>query len=142
MPNLDVEMVKTETAAVPPPKVVAKTGGGKKVTVKKAAKKASAKPAKKAKSAQAQTGEAIELPIAKMNKDELVIVKHCYTPKGDRKEYSIKDLKAVVRGPLGSTLRVRNALRRTVRGGWLEKVGRGLYRITEKARKRGIGAQS
>lgn len=142
MQILDVESVKTETPTAPPPKAVAKTGGGKKATVKKAAKKASAKPAKKAKSAQAQTGEAIELPIAKMNKDELLLVKHCYSAKGDRKEYSIKDLKAAIGGSKGSTLRVRNGLRRPVRGGWLEKVGRGLYRITEKARKRGIGAQS
>jgi hypothetical protein len=138
---LDIETENTATPTTVPPPKTAKAGGGKKATVKKAAKKDGAKPAKKAKgSPQAQSGDAIELPIAEMNKDELKLVKHMYSKSGERKPYSIKDLKAVVGGK--TTLRVRNALRRPVRGGWLEKVDRGQYRLTEKGRKRGIGAQS
>lgn len=33
-------------------------------------------------------------------------------------------------------LRVRNAMRRLVQGGWVERVDRGKYRISEKGRKR------
>lgn len=136
----DVETTKETHTEAPPPKVSTKNGGEKKGAVKKSAKKGtSAKPIPKTKSAQAQGGPVMDLPIAEMNKDELKIVKHAYSKSGERKPYSIKDFKKVLGGT--GTSRVRNALRRPIRAGWLEKVERGVHRITEKARKRGIGSQ-
>lgn len=134
-------VTENETSSASPAPAANKThkGSKKKASVKtKSAKgaKKSAKKAKKATSPQAQTAEAIkDLSFDKLNKDEQKIVKAVYTPKGDRKPFTIKELMAATKL---KTSPVRNGLRRPVRGRWLEPVDRGTYRLTEAGRKRGI----
>jgi hypothetical protein len=124
---------------------VQRAKGSKKAAVKKTAK---AKTAKKyaaghkktsAKSKQGQNGPALELKVSKMSKDEKKLVTAIYTPKGDRKPHTIRELQTVLGGSLKApTTPARNALRRLVRAGWFEKADRGSYKLTEKGRKRGI----
>ncbi len=132
----------TETdATATPPVHSTKTKASKKKVMKAAKKNGHAKKAKSAKvakSPQAQGAAPIELPFDKLNKDEVKIVKSVYAPKGERKAKSIRELQASIGGK--DTSPTRNALRRLVRGGWLEKFERGTYRLTEKARKRGVKA--
>jgi hypothetical protein len=125
----------TTSAPTPAPVQAKKSGGGKKRVMK--AKK-SGNGTKKAKSPQAQSGPAIDLAFGEMNKIEQKIVTAAFSKKGERKAYSIKDLMKVVGVKASSP--IRNGLRKPVRGGWLEKFDRGTYRITEKARKRGLKA--
>lgn len=148
----DMETTKTnDVIEVPPTKVAA---SAKKAPAKKAkktvAKKAVApakKTAKTAKSTQAQSGKAMVLGFDRMNKDEVKIVKAVFTPSGDRKAKTIRELQSAIGGGKDAdTSPARNALRRLVRGGWLEhaavstaKGGKATgYRLTAKAQKRGL----
>lgn len=114
----------------------------KKRVVKTKAKKKTAVKAAPAKSTstQAQTGPSIKLPFEKMNKIEKKIVVAAFPPdahpKAIRPEYSIKELMKAI--GVKSSLPVRNGVRRPVRGQWLEKAGRGKYRVTRTALKRGL----
>ena len=83
---------------------------------------------------QGQGGPAIELAHEKMNADEKTLVETLFRGPG---EASIADLSA----KLGdSTLRVRNALRRLVRGDWLTHVDpeekRGVYKLSTAGKRR------
>lgn len=136
---------ETDSVVVPPTESAKKPRAKKERVVKKAAKKNKAtkatarKTVKKAKSPQAQSGEAIkDLSFDKLSKTEQKLVRAVYTPKGEREARSIKELMKAIGAK--NSLPVRNGLRRPVRGRWLEKADRGKYRITEAGRKRGIPA--
>ena len=128
---------KVKTAKKP------KNGISKK-TAKKPKNGASKKTAA-AKSNQGQSGPTLELGVDKMNKNEVKIVKGIFTKSGERKPHTIKELQSLIGGK--STSPARNALRRLVRAGWIEHTilatddknkKRGVYRLTEKGRKRGV----
>lgn len=84
-----------------------------------------------------------DLEYAKLNsKEQKVLECVAGDNKGERKQKSLADVAEECfvatqkRGKAQANSWVRNSLRRLVRGGWLEKVERGTYRITEKGRKR------
>lgn len=125
-------------------KVKKKSKKAKKVAKAKGAKKAVAKKAS-TKFNQGQGGPALELGVDKMNEGEAKIVKGIFTKKGERKGHTIKELQAFIDSKK-DTSPTRNALRRLVRAGWVEKTvivdaegkKKNGYRLTEKGRKRGL----
>jgi hypothetical protein len=136
MENVAVEEPQSKP---PPAKAKAKVKA-------KSKPKAKASVKAKAKSDQGQGGSPISLDVDRMNKNELKIVKGIFSPKGERPAHTIKTLQSMITKSTKSTSPARNALRRLVRAGWLEKTEiklakdkkRKAYRLTEKARKRGI----
>ncbi|TAL43255.1 MAG: hypothetical protein EPN91_06800 [Salinibacterium sp.] len=127
--------VKTASKKTAKPGIVARL---------KAKSKTKTKTKKAAVSSQAQTAGAIDLPFNKMNKAEQKIVAAVFTKAGERKPFTIKDIMKAT-GLKSSP--VRNNVRRPVRGRWLEHTivktddgskKRGVYRLTEAARKRGL----
>jgi CRISPR/Cas system-associated protein Cas5 (RAMP superfamily) len=147
----DIESSTTETA----PKKAAKKEK-KKVKGKKE-KKAKGKPtsakavARSLKSVPKSRGRIARTDLTPENAtaNEMKILKLLYSPKGERKPFTIKEIqKGAFTG--SNTSKTRNTLRPLVKFGWLEQVEginpatkkpyRGTYRLTEKGRKRGLKA--
>jgi hypothetical protein len=84
-----------------------------------------------------QSGKPIELSWEQMNRDEQRLIVRMRKHKGAMGIADLSEGKAF--GSNNPKLRVRNALRRTVRGGWIESAGRGQYKLTQSGRKRSEG---
>ena len=84
-----------------------------------------------------------EMPWDALNGDEQEIVKLLNGKGGARAVRTISYLAEGLDDDDAPTkLRIRNALRRVVTGGWAEAVERGTYRVTERGRKRLERAQA
>lgn len=82
-----------------------------------------------------QSADERELPVESLNDDETEVVRML---NGGKKGSGSRETRSVewLSDGLDSKLAVRNALRRLVSCGWVERVDRGQYRISEKGRKR------
>jgi hypothetical protein len=80
-----------------------------------------------------QSGTPIDLEWSAMNGDEQLVAQKLYEGTGAQ---TIGDLAAKGFGKENPKLRVRNSMRRLVRGGWVEWAGRGKYKLTATGRRR------
>jgi hypothetical protein len=122
-----------------------KKSKGAKAKGAKPAKGKGRKGAKKAKSRdKATTGQSAphhDLPVDDLNDKEMKLVS-VINGKGEgaRTEITIPDLLKVFKSSAATKAQanswVRNSLRRLVTGEFIEKTSRGVYRMTEKGRKR------
>ena len=115
----------------------------KKMTEKKTAtskkagrpkKEAQAKPATASKASPPTTGQSrdpFDMPWDKLNAYEQKVVKSL-TTSNKRKTMKFKTIKEICMKTMLTNLQVRNALRRTVPGGWIERGEPGSYRWTGK----------
>lgn len=82
-------------------------------------------------------GPPVDLPVEKMNADEIATVRAFVALGGG--PLLLKDLAGaafpVLKGVKGNS-KVRNALRRVVRGQWAEQVSRGTYKLTKSGKLR------
>ena len=111
--------------------------------------KAKTKKPNKAKTKKATTGQSgpdVEVLFDDLNEKEQLVLKRLNGKgKGTREEMKIEDItkvfakKAKTKAQQNSW--VRNSLRRLCCGGWVEKMDRGLYRISENGRRRIIRAK-
>jgi len=125
-------------------KAKAKKPAAKKATKRKA-KKPAKKPAKK-KPVTGQSGPLVEVPYGKLNDKEQQVVKLLNGKgKGARNPLTIAELagkcfskkaKVSAKNDDQANSWTRNSLRRLVCAGWVEKVERGSYKITDRGRKR------
>jgi hypothetical protein len=89
-----------------------------------------------------QSGPERELPYEELNQDEkLVVVTLDDDGEGLRQAMPVADLASTILSKENekearAKLRIRNAMRRLVTGGWVENTDRGRYKISEKGRKR------
>lgn len=127
---------------LPTPATKTKKKSRKKTTKKTAkakAKKTAKTAAKKTAPSSGQSGPAIaDLAVDELNDKEMKVMK-VFPLKGDRETFTITDL-AKGAWPTNtqgkSNSWTRNSLRRLVRGGFIEKLKRGSYRISVKGRHR------
>ena len=119
-----------------------KTKGAKPAKGKAAkAKKGAKKTARKDKATTGQSAPHHDLPVDDLNAKELKLV-NVINGKGtgSREEISIPDMIKVFQSSADTKAQanswVRNSLRRLVTGELIEKTSRGVYRVTEKGRKR------
>lgn len=81
-----------------------------------------------------QSGPPLDLPRDRMNENEKLVLA-AFTGQGQpTKIATIAGIAFPGYGPAKANSQVRNALRRLVRGGYIEQIGRGLYQITDLAR--------
>jgi hypothetical protein len=89
----------------------------------------------------------ISLAVEKMSKNERKLIMGLFasTPTATPVPFTIKGLQGILTKSTKSTIPARNALRRLVRAGWLERTvvmvaekPRRAYRLTQQALKRGI----
>lgn len=120
------------------------TKGAKPAKGKPGKAKKGAKGAKKSAKDKATTGQSAphhDLPVDDLNAKELKLV-NAINGKGtgSREEITIPDLIKVFQPSADTKAQanswVRNSLRRLVTGELIEKTARGVYRVTEKGRKR------
>ena len=87
-----------------------------------------------------QSGDPIDLPYDELNKREAKVVDYLNGDgKGTREAKTVEEIAKALwsrEGQARSKLFVRNSMRRLFCGGWVEKPDKGIYKITEKARKR------
>jgi len=81
-----------------------------------------------------QSGNPIDLPWVQLNKDERKVVEHL--DGGGNGSRNILNIKEIGKKASLEPLCVRNAMRRLVRGDWVENVERGTYRVTQGGRAR------
>lgn len=90
---------------------------------------------KRPKPSTGQSADERALPYEVLNDDEREIVRMLNGKNGARHVRSIEFLSEGLSGD-NPRLQARNALRRTVACGWVDRVSRGQYQISEKGRKR------
>jgi hypothetical protein len=126
------------------------TKGAKKTTTSKGAKalkgkgKKGAKKAKSTRKDKPTTGQSAphtDVKLDELNDKELKVLGAVNGKgEGSREEIAIPDLTKVFKNTAATKAQanswVRNSLRRLVTGEYVEKLQRGLYRMTEKGRKR------
>jgi hypothetical protein len=90
-----------------------------------------------------QSGPEVEVPYDELNSTELLLVGLLDDGgDGQRASFSVESMGEAImekdrdESAPRAKLLARNALRRLVCGGWVERVERARYRITEKGRKR------
>jgi hypothetical protein len=92
--------------------------------------KAKAKVEKKAKPSSGQSGAALSLALADLNKNELKLMEHL--KKNDQTIKALADKCFPSKTKVQANSWARNALRRPVRAGLIKKVERGTYKLTAK----------
>jgi len=90
---------------------------------------------KRPKPSSGQSAPERALPYEALSDAERLIVKTLNNRGQKRTERSVEYLAELMDGD-DAKLQVRNALRRPVACGWVENIARGMYRISEKGRKR------
>lgn len=106
---------------------------------KKGAK--AAKAARKDKPTTGQSAPHVDVKLDELNDKELKVLGAVNGKgEGQREEITIPDLTKVFKNTAATKAQanswVRNSLRRLITGEYVEKMQRGLYRMTEKGRKR------
>ena len=132
---------KTAKKAAAKPKKVAKQVVAKAPKAPKAPKAASKKPRSETPTS-GQSGPPLELVKGKLNKKEDRVVSVLLE---DANPVPINALATNCFSDQTSSMAnswVRNSLRRLVRAKWVEKVGKGTYRLTEKGREWATGASA
>jgi len=123
-----------------PVKAKAKAKAKTKRPVKAKAKKPTA--TKKKKATTGQSGPPVDVPFEKLNDKEREVLSFLNGKgKGPRNPLKISDIagscwKSKRLSKAQGNSWTRNSLRRLICGGWVEKLERGVYRVTEKGRKR------
>jgi hypothetical protein len=118
-----------------------KAKGGKKAKAPKATKETKEKPST------GQSGPPLELKIEELNSKELKLF-HWIDPQGEgvRPEMTIKELAKAFKNTAETVAQAnswaRNCLRRLVTGKFVEKLQRGVYRVSEPGRKRANRAEA
>lgn len=92
------------------------------------------KKAEKPKYEQGQSGPPLDLPFEKMNQDEQDIVRGLYHHEDKATNAQLQG--CISRAKRRTNLVVRNALRRLVRGNWVDVKDRGVYALTTKGKNR------
>lgn len=90
---------------------------------------------KRPKPTSGQSADERQLPYEDLNEDEREVVRLLNGKNGVRHVRSIEYLAEAFSGD-NPKLQVRNALRRAVSCGWVDRCARGQYQISEKGRKR------
>lgn len=131
------EKVKKEPKA-PKPKAAKAPKAKKEPKAPKAKKEPKEPKAAKKPPTSGQSGPPMELPAEKLNDKERKVL-DCFPLKGDRRTMTIVEMAKEAfpsKKAAQANSWTRNSLRRLTRGGWLDKLERGQYRISEKGRKR------
>jgi hypothetical protein len=86
---------------------------------------------KRPKPSTGQSAEPRDLPYEALNQSEREIIRMLKSKDG----YPVRTIEYLAEA-FDSKLEVRNALRRPVSCGWIDNVGRGQYKLSDKGRKR------
>jgi hypothetical protein len=82
-----------------------------------------------------QSADERELPYDSLNDDELEVIRMLNGSKSGGGPRVVRTIEFLAEG-LDSKLAVRNALRRLVSCGWVDRAERGKYQVSERGRKR------